>query len=150
MDVLGAIDYVARRDISVEYIGILAFSLRAGVAILGAAREPSIPAVVSDSGFRDYTMDLCRLSLGPFYLPTWFAIFVLLAGRQIFSADFGKVRPAQVVNGISQPIFFIHGEDDPVISTEKTVQLHIISDNQDDRIWIVPGAEHANIFRKIP
>ena len=149
-DVLGAIDYVARRDIPVEHTGLLGFSLGAGVAILVASREPGIPAVVSDSGFLDYMMDLRRLSLGPFHLPCWFAIFVVLTGRHIFSADFRNVRPAQVVKGVSQPIFFIHGEDDSVISAKETVQLHTISDNQDDRIWIVPGAEHVNAYRKMP
>ena len=149
-DVLGAIDFVASRDIPVEHIGLLGFSLGAGVAILVAARAPRIPAVVSDCGFLDYMMDLRRLSLGPFHLPSWFAIFVVLAGRLLFSTDFRKVRPAQVVKGISQPIFFIHGEDDPVISADETVQLHSISDNQEDRIWIVPGAEHVNAYRKMP
>ena len=64
--------------------------------------------------------------------------------------DFSKVRPVQVVEGISQPIFFIHGEDDPVISADETVELHIISDNREDRVWIVPGAEHVNVYRRMP
>ena len=53
-DVFGAIEYVESRCIPVERIGLLRFSLGAGVAILVAAQEPRIPAVVSDSGFLDY------------------------------------------------------------------------------------------------
>jgi len=83
-------------------------------------------------------------------LPSWFAIFVLVAGRAFFNADFSKLRPVKVVEGISQPIFFIHGEDDPVISAEETVDLHIISYNREDRVWIVPGAEHVNGYRRMP
>ena len=49
-DLLGAIDYVKARGIPVERIGLLGFSLAAGVAILVAAQEPRIPAIVSDSG----------------------------------------------------------------------------------------------------
>ncbi|MFC2021323.1 alpha/beta hydrolase [Chloroflexota bacterium] len=149
-DVLGAIDYVTGRGIPVERIGLLGFSLGAGVAILVAAQEPRIPAVVSDSGFLDYMMDLQLLSVGPFRLSSWFAIFVALAGRIFFNADFSRVRPIEVVEQVDQPIFFIHGEDDPVISAEETRELHDISDNRADRIWIVPRAEHVNVYRKMP
>ncbi len=149
-DLFGAIDYVAQRGVPVERIGLLGFSLGAGVALLVAADEPRIAAVVSDSGFLDYMMDLQNLNVGPFRLPSWFAIFVAFAGRILFKADFSRVRPAEVVEQVEQPIFFIHGEDDPVISAEETVELHSISDNPKDRIWIVPSAEHVNVYRKMP
>ncbi|MFC1990389.1 alpha/beta hydrolase [Chloroflexota bacterium] len=149
-DVLGAIDYVAERGILVERIGLLGFSLGAGVAILVAAQEPRIPAVVSDSGFLDYMMDLQLLSVGPFRLPSWFATVVAFAGRIFFNADFSKVCPIEVVEQVEQPIFFIHGEDDPVVSAEETRELHDVSDNREDRIWIVPHAEHVNCYRKMP
>ena len=149
-DVFGAIDYVTERGIPAERIGLLGFSLGAGVALLVASQEPRIPAVVSDSGFLDYMMDLQKLYVGPFRLPSWLAIFVVFARRFFFKADFSKVRPAQVVEQIDQPIFFIHGEDDPVISAEETMELHNISDNPKDRIWIVPRAEHVNCYRKMP
>jgi len=149
-DVLGAIDYIAARGIPVERIGLLGFSLGAGVAILVAAQEPRIPAIVSDSGFLDYMMDLQQLSVGPFRPPPWFAFFVALAGHIFFGADFSRVRPVQVVEQVNQPIFFIHGEDDPVVSAEETRELHDVSDNREDRIWIVPRAEHVNVYRKMP
>jgi fermentation-respiration switch protein FrsA (DUF1100 family) len=149
-DVLGAIDYVTERGVPVERIGLLGFSLGAGVALLVAAQEPRIPAVVSDSGFLDYMTDLQNWYVGPFRLPSWFAIFVALIGRTAFKADVSKVRPAQVVENVEQPIFFIHGEDDPVISADETIELHAISDNPEDRIWIVPNAEHVNIYRRMP
>jgi fermentation-respiration switch protein FrsA (DUF1100 family) len=150
LDVLGAIDYVSERGIPVERIGLLGFSLGAGVALLVAAQEPRIPAVVSDSGFLDYMLDLQNLRIGSFRLPSWFAIFVVFVGRTFFKADFSKVRPAQVVKHVDKPIFFIHGEDDKVVSAEETVALHSISDNPEDRIWIVPRVEHVNVYRKMP
>jgi fermentation-respiration switch protein FrsA (DUF1100 family) len=149
-DVFGAIDYVTGRGIPVERIGLLGFSLGAGVALLVAAQEPRIPAIVSDSGFLDYMRDLQNLYIGPFRLPSWFDVFVALAGRIFFEADFSNVRPAHVVEQVAQPILFIHGEEDPVISVEETIELYSISDNPQDRIWIVPGAEHVNVYRKMP
>ena len=149
-DVLGAIDYVLGRGIPLERIGLLGFSLGAGVAILVAAQEPRIPAVVSDSGWLDYMTELDQLYLGPIPLPSWTAIFVVLAGRLLFKADFHKARPVQVVEQVRQPVFFIHGENDPVIPAEESRVLFEVSDNQEDRIWIVPGADHVNVYRRRP
>jgi len=104
-DVLGAIDFVEdRRGIPVEHIGLLGFSLGAGVAILVAAQEPRLPAVVSDSGFVDNKVDPGQLFIGPIGLPWWIATFVVLAGRVLFSANFNKVRPAKVIQQVEQPI----------------------------------------------
>ena len=149
-DVFGAIDYVAGRGIPIERIGLLGFSLGAGVSILVAAQEPRIPAIVSDSGFLDYMMEFQKLSVGPFPLPKWYTHCIVWIGRLFFQSDVSRVRPAQVVQDVEQPIFFIHGEDDPLISAEETVELHVISNNREDRVWIVPGAEHINVYRKMP
>ena len=148
-DVFGAIDYLEGRGIPVEHIGLLGFSLGAGVAILVADQKPRIPAVVSDGGFLDCMMELLLLYIGPFLQPSWFAIFVVLAGRAFFNRDFRNVRPVHVVEGISQPIFFIHGQDDSVNSADKSRELHIVSDNLEDRVWI-PGAENLNAYHKMP
>lgn len=149
-DLLGAIDYVESRGIPAERIGLLGFSLGAGVSILVAAQEPRIAAVVSDGGFLDYMMDLKLLSIGRFYLPSWFAYLVNLAGRIFFKTNFNNVSPIEVVDKVEQPIFFIHGEDDPVISAEESRELFVASDNVKDRLWIVPRTEHVNIYFKRP
>lgn len=149
-DLLGAIDYVTSRGIPVEKIGLLGFSLGAGVAILVAAREPGIPAIVSDSGFMDYMVDPSLLHIGRFRLPFWFAYLVAFAGKILYQADFSRVRPVQVVDRVNQPIFFIHGENDAVVPVEETMTLHEVSENRDDRIWIVPDAEHVNVYRTMP
>ena len=67
-------------------------------------------------------------------------------GRNFFKTDFSDVRPAHVVDELEQPIFFIHGEDDPVISSDETIEMHRISNNTEDRVWIVPGAAHINVY----
>jgi fermentation-respiration switch protein FrsA (DUF1100 family) len=149
-DALGAIDYVTARGIPLERIGLLGFSLGAGVALIVAAQEPRIPAVVSDSGFLDYMMDLQKYSVGPFLLPSWYTVLVAFIGRIFFKADFSKVRPAEVIDVVDQPVFFIHGTADPVIPVEETVELYKLSGNPDDKIWIVPRAEHVSIYRKMP
>ena len=94
-DLLGAIDYVEARGIPVGRIGLLGFSLGAGVAILVAAQEPRIPAIVSDSGFMDYVSDirLIHTNAWGFYLLSWFSFFILWGGAPFTGRTFGGCVP---------------------------------------------------------
>jgi len=150
-DVLGAIDYVQSRGIPPERMGLVGFSLGAAVAILVAAKEPRIPAVVSDSGFLDSMTYLKRMPFYWFFLPSWFAVPIALAGRWFFGADFSQVRPIKVVGRLApRPIFFIHGETDHVIPPEETEALFRASDNPANQLWIVPGAGHVRCYSNGP
>jgi fermentation-respiration switch protein FrsA (DUF1100 family) len=119
----GAVDYVTSRGIPVERIGLLGFSLGAAVAILVAVKEPRIPA---------------------------FVFPIVLVGRLFFGADFSKVRPIKKIAKIAQPIFFIHGERDHVISSQETEELYRLSNNREDRLWIVPGVGHITAYARHP
>lgn len=149
-DVLGAVDHVVGRGIPLKRIGLLGFSLGAAVALLVAAQEPKIRALVCDSGFLDSMVDLRRVPVLWFHLPAWFAFPIAMAGRIFFEADFSKVRPAKVVENISQPIFFIHGEHDPVISFSESQELHRISNNPQDQLWLAPETGHIAAYRRQP
>jgi alpha/beta superfamily hydrolase len=149
-DALGAIDYVVDRGVPLERIGLLGFSLGAAVALLVAAKEPKIAAVVSDSAWLDSVVELQSVPFFRFYLPSWFALPIALMGRIFFGADFSKVRPVKVVGRISQPVFFIHGQQDRVISFQETQELYKASGNPEDRIWIVPGTDHVASYARQP
>jgi len=103
-----------------------------------------------DSGFIDNMVDPSQMFLGSLPLPWWMATFVVVAGRLLFRTDFKKVRPVQVVDSMDQPIFFIHGEDDPVIRSGETRELYDASNNEEDRIWVVPGVGHVSVYPRMP
>ena len=146
-DLLGAMDYVQARGIPLERIGLIGFSLGSGVAIIVAAKERRIPAIVSDSGFVDSIPFLKHVPFYRVYLPSWFALPIVLAGRLFFGADFSKVRPVREVAKIApRPIFFIHGADDHVIAAYETEELHRASNNPANPLWIVPGARHGRAY----
>lgn len=150
-DVLGAIDYVGSRGIPPERIGLVGFSLGAAVAILVAARDPGIPAVVSDSGFLDSMTYLKRMPFYWFFLPSWFAVPIALAGRWFFGADFSQVRPIKVVGRLApRPILFIHGENDHVVPPEEAEALFRASNNPANQLWLVPGAGHIRCYSSHP
>ncbi|MBM3943506.1 MAG: alpha/beta fold hydrolase [SAR202 cluster bacterium] len=148
-DLLGAIDYVEARGFPVERIGLIGFSLGAAVATLVAAREPRLRAVVSDSGFLDYIPYLRRVPFYFIFLPSWFVVPIVLAGKWLVGADFSKVRPVKVVASIApRPIFFIHGANDRVVPVEETVELHKAANNPDNPLWIIPNSGHIRSYAR--
>jgi fermentation-respiration switch protein FrsA (DUF1100 family) len=144
---LGAIDYVNSRGIPTSRIGLLGFSLGAGVALLVAANVPEIPAVVADSAFVDWLVDLERVALHGWTLPRWFAYPIVCAGRVFFQANFANVRPIKEVQRIApRPILFIHGAADRTIPPAESIELHRASGNPINSIWLVPGATHVKSY----
>lgn len=150
-DLLGAIDFVTARGIPVERIGVIGFSLGAAVAILVAARVTRIPAIVSDSGFLDYLPYLKRVPFYCMFLPSWFVVPIVLAGRIFLGADFSNVRPVKVVASIApRPIFFIHGASDRVVPCHETEELHRVAGNPANPLWIIPGSGHIRSYSRQP
>jgi fermentation-respiration switch protein FrsA (DUF1100 family) len=150
-DLLGALDFVTARGIPLERVGIIGFSLGAAVATLVAARETRLPAIVSDCGFLDYLPYLKRVPFYFMFLPAWFAIPIVLAGRILWGADFSKVRPVKAVAKIApRPIFFIHGANDHVVPCYETVELHRVAGNPANPLWIIPGSGHVRSYRGQP
>jgi uncharacterized protein len=144
---LGAIDYVNSRGIPTTRIGLLGFSLGAGVAILVAAQVPDIPAIVADSAFVDWLRDLERIALHGWVLPRWFVGPIVLIGRVFFRVNFANVRPVKEVHRIApRPVLFIHGANDTVIPPEETLELYRASQNPANSVWIVPGATHVKAY----
>jgi fermentation-respiration switch protein FrsA (DUF1100 family) len=148
---LGAIDYVNSRAIPTTRIGLLGFSLGAGVALLVAAQVKDLPAIVADSAFVDSLLDLERITLHSVVLPRWFMYPIVFAGRIFFGANFANVRPVKAVPHIApRLVLFIHGSEDKVIPPAETIELYRAASNRENLVWIVPGAGHVKAYLHRP
>jgi uncharacterized protein len=148
---LGAIDYVNSRAIPTTRIGLLGFSLGAGIAILVAAQVKDIPAIVADSAFVDSLLDLERITLHSVVLPRWFMYPVVFAGRVFFRTNLANVRPVKAIPHIApRPVLFIHGADDNLIPLAETMALYLAAGNRENTVWIVPEAGHVKSYLHRP
>lgn len=144
-DLLGALDYVQSRGIPPERIGVLGFSLGAAVALLVAAQEPRLRAVVSDSAFADLIEDLRRELWPGHLLPTFAVLALSLVSRVAFGADLGAVRPIQIAPSLaSRAVLFIHGAADEVVSSLDSQRLAAAT--PDSELWLVEGAGHVRSY----
>jgi dipeptidyl aminopeptidase/acylaminoacyl peptidase len=148
-DLLGAIDWVKANHPS--QTSVLGFSMGATAAILAAAQEPFVQAVISDSAFCDLKSYLYD------NLPTWshlwkypftpliMNILPLLTGLRP-----EKVNALSAVDHIyPRPMLFIHSSDDrdiPYTNSERMWQKH------PDRFefWKTSKAGHVGSYNLEP
>jgi fermentation-respiration switch protein FrsA (DUF1100 family) len=143
-DVRAAARYLQSRErLGPGRVGALGLSMGAASAIMAAADEPAIGAVVADSPFarldeiavyRFGQMGSAGSTLG--VCTQWWA--ERMAG---FSAR--SVAPAAVVERLSpRPLLIIHGDADLATPLSQARELYAAA-GEPKQLWIVPGAHHV-------
>jgi uncharacterized protein len=116
-DVVSLLNFAAgRSDVDANRIGILGISMGGASALLAAAKDKRMRAVVDDSGFSDAPRVIAaafehfvHLLAFPF-APITVTIAELRAG-----IDVGRVRPMDVIAEIGpRPLLIIHEQGDSV------------------------------------
>lgn len=135
-------------------IGVFGISRGASAAILAAAADPRIHAIVSDGGFStDTTIE--------YFMRRWAYIFARVRvvyenhhpafwrllrwtmmhfARREFRCRFPSVRKA-IQRMTPRPMLFIHGERDSYLPVEASRRLYALA-GQPKHLWIAPGAKH--------
>jgi fermentation-respiration switch protein FrsA (DUF1100 family) len=145
IDLQSAVDYLETRDdVDPERIGAFGLSLGGSVAILAAAKDPRIRAVVADSAFSDATNVISRGFKLIFHLPSFpFAPITVRFAEWKTGARVHAIRPANVIGQISpRPILLIQGEEDSLV-TPKNASENFAAAREPKEIWWVPGADHV-------
>lgn len=146
-DFLGAVDYVAGRAPGAA-IGAVGYSMGAAVAIMGAARDPRVRAVVADSpfathrGVAEHFLRQIMPNLPPD--PLLNVMDPLLGWRAGYR--FHEVEPLREVGQLApRPLLLIHGTADAVIPARESEALFAAAGAPKD-LWIVPEALHCGAY----
>jgi uncharacterized protein len=156
-DMRGAAAYAARWLQEHGYepeFGVFGISRGACAALLIAAENPLIKALVADGAFStDTTIE--------YFMRRWAYIFaevrvvyenhppafwrflrwaMLYCARREFKCRFPSVRKA-ICKMTPRPILFIHGERDSYLPVEQSRRLYALAP-QPKALWIAPGARH--------
>lgn len=130
-------------------IGALGLSMGAVAAILAAAEEPLIAAVVADSGYATLRAIatgglrlLYRLPAFPF-APLVIGFSELLTRTRIGVADAGAAIGAIA----PRPVLIIHGAADRLIPVANAHALFAAA-GEPKELWIIPGVDHAQAFHR--
>ncbi|MGA8597256.1 MAG: alpha/beta hydrolase [Bryobacteraceae bacterium] len=145
IDLDSVVKYAAHRtDVDPEKIGVLGISMGGATAILTAARDRQIRAVVDDCGFSDAPSVIAASFEHFIHLPAIpFAPVTIWIASHRAGIDVNAVRPDEVIGQISpRPILIIHGLADyvvPVANSERNFKAA----GEPKELWLVPGARHG-------
>jgi fermentation-respiration switch protein FrsA (DUF1100 family) len=144
-DLLSIVGYVAgRRDVDANRIGVLGISMGAATAILGAARDKRISAVVDDSGFSAAPRVIAASFEHFIHLPAFpFAPLTIAIANSRAGIDVNRVRPMDVIGEISpRPVLVIHETGDSVVPVDNSLR-NFAAARRPKELWLVPGKEHG-------
>lgn len=147
-DLLTAVDYVKTRMPGAP-IGVVGFSMGASVALLAAAREPAIRAVVADSPFASATEVVTHgiHSTLRFALPASpLLALVDLIGERRFGYRLHNVRPIEAAPQLApRPLLLIHGTADSLIPVEHGKRVFEAA-GQPKELWLYEGVDHCGAY----
>lgn len=144
-DLISVVDFAAHRpEVDPDRIGVLGVSLGGATAILAAAEDKQIRAVVDDCGFSDASSAIAASFQHFIHLPAMpFAPITAWIADYRAGIDVARVRPVDVIGQISpRPILIIHGLADYVVPVANS-ERNFAAAREPKELWLVPGAKHA-------
>ena len=153
-DLLGAFDYIENLPTDPSKIGILGFSLGAGISLMAAGEENKIAAVVTDSAFADIADLVVQETERRTSLPKWIVPSIIpgmtTATKLFYGIDIDDISPIKAIPKLDFPILLIHPIDDDRIPHSHSVRLMNQSINPNSELWSVPDVPHAAIYTNKP
>jgi uncharacterized protein len=151
-DISLAVD-VARDQFGTTKVAVLGISLGAGAAILAAADDPDVRAVIADSAWTDQDFQLARLlfiQVGPLRVPL--PPYGIWAVNAFVGADVTRARPLDAIGRISpRPILLIHSADDDNATTPvEGVRKLLAAAGEPKELWVAPRGGHVGAINAFP
>lgn len=153
-DLRGALDWAEGRGFT--QVGVQGFSMGAATALLTAAEDRRIAALVTDSSFASLREILAVEAPKRSGLPRLYTPGVLLMVRLLYGPDANALRPAEAIAGLGdRPVLILHGADDrliPATNAERlwTARYGQAGEDNRDRLHIFPGAAHVKAYQTDP
>ncbi len=152
-DVLGAFDFLVSKGLPPERIGVLGNSMGGATALLAAAEEPALRAVVTDSAFADLrdmiAQETARTTVFPEWIVPLFIPGMSLASSTLYGINIGAVVPERSAATLDYPVLVIHGDADTRIPPEQGARIHAAA-QLGSALWLVPGSDHVDAFMDWP
>lgn len=145
-DIRACLDYLGTRsDVDPRRIGVLGHSLGGAAAILAAAADSRVQALVSCSAFTDpraITEDFLRR----LHVPAWpFLPLVCRFIERWLGTTMEEAAPQRRIGEIKVPLLLLHGERDRFIPLAHLKALYASADHDRARMRTLPGRRHADV-----
>ena len=151
VDARTALDWLlAEPSLAGSAVGLLGESLGGSVALLIAAENPEVRAVVADGAFAHATLALEDSSERWARLPRSSARLARALGRVLTGRDLGEVDVETAAARLAgRPLFLIHALKDDRLSIANAQRLWRAAGAKDP-LWNIPDAGHNEGWRRHP
>ena len=149
VDAQATLDWLrAEPSLAGHAVGLLGESLGGSVALLVAAENPEVRAVVADGAFAHATLALEDSSQRWARLPRRSAHLARALSRALTGRDLGEVDVESAATRLAgRPLFLIHALEDDRLSSENAHRLWRAAGAKDP-LWNIPGAGHNEGWRR--
>jgi len=145
-DLESVVDYlVTREDVNEERLGALGFSMGGATALLAAARDPRIKAVVADSSWSEAKNWLRPSVKASFLHPRdRFSSLSLKLAELRGGFDLDDLRPVEVMAKLSpRPVLLVHAGADQVVPAAEG-ERNFEAARKPKELVLVAGAAHGD------
>lgn len=147
-DAMAAIRY-ARQRLPAARLGIIGYSMGAAVAIMAAARDPDIEAIVADSPFATQRSQILRQMIRTLRVGWWSRQVLFVADHLIYRLAGYRTRDVEPIREVAQiaprPLLLIHGLEDMLIDPEDSRKLYAAA-GEPKELWLVEGVDHCGAY----
>lgn len=151
-DLEGALAFLGQQpDIPAKPYGVYGISMGGAVALMVAARDERLAAVVADSPYPNLEDTLGRHLTLLYPLPRVpFLWFVLATYRLRFGVWPRDVSPQDSTAKLSpRAVLLIHGADDPRMPVAGTQRMFAAA-SEPKELWVIEGAQHLEGYGLAP
>jgi fermentation-respiration switch protein FrsA (DUF1100 family) len=142
LDASAAVAYVLSRAPNVP-VGLIGYSMGGAVALMCAARDGRVGAVVADSPFvseRGLVRSLLGRRIGPLNGP------VAALSERLLPYDPAEVEPIEEVAKIApRAVLFVHGLLDETCAPRDSIRLYGAA-GEPKELWLLEGAGHCDAY----
>lgn len=138
-------------EVDAGRLGIIGHSVGAGAALLVAARQPSLGAVISLAAFAHPAL-MMRRWLASKNIPHWpVGAYILGYVQRVIGYRFDDIAPCRTIARVSCPVLLVHGQDDATVPADEARQIHAAAVGDKVELFVVPGShdDYGDIGRQI-
>ena len=148
-DLFGALDYV-QNEHGAERVGVLGLSMGAGVAVMVAAQDKRVAALVVDGLYptlKGMAVNYLRTRGVPRRVARGLVGIVLLMGSLRAGHLLLDVQPRRHVRSVQAPTLFVHAEHDEFASLRDVENMRAKMDVP-TALWVAPDCAHREAFQR--
>jgi pimeloyl-ACP methyl ester carboxylesterase len=121
-------------------LGLVGHSVGAGAALLVAARNPRVAAVVSLAAFA-HPAGIMRRWMRAKHIPFWpLGAYILFYVQRVIGRRFDDIAPVNTISQVKCPVLLVHGREDDTVPVEEAEAIFARRKHPRVELLVIPGS----------